>query len=78
MHSYWCGVCRTTYPAGPDGLKATRDEHRRVAHGGGVPDGERFDPDDNTRPITGRQVVIGLVLLVAVSLLAQACGYRLA
>lgn len=78
MPNYWCGVCRTTYPAGPDGVKATRAAHRDAVHAGGIPDGERFNPDNDTRPITGRQVVIGLALLVAVALLAQACGYRLA
>ncbi|OEJ20891.1 hypothetical protein [Streptomyces subrutilus] len=75
--TYWCGVCRTTYPIGPEGRDAVRDMHRRENHGGGVPEGERFDPDGPDGILTGRHVLLGLVALVMLAVAARAFGFEL-
>lgn len=66
MPGYRCESCRTTYPVGPEGLDAVRDRHRHKFHDDGVPD--EHIVDDGVRPLTGRQVLFVLAVLIAASL----------
>ncbi|WP_217231340.1 hypothetical protein [Streptomyces anulatus] len=72
MPDYRCESCRTTYPVGPDGLNAVRDRHRDKFHDGGIPDEHIIDT--GARPLTGRQVLLALVVLIAASLIWKVMG----
>ncbi|MFI5864691.1 hypothetical protein [Streptomyces sp. NPDC051546] len=61
---FWCDVCRCAYPHGPEGPGAALDAHNTARHGGD-------SPADGVRPITGRQVVIGLLVLVLLAWVAR-------
>jgi hypothetical protein len=47
FYRYRCEQCRTTSPPTPTraAAEAEQDRHRRRAHGGHIPDGDRIDPD---------------------------------
>lgn len=57
---FWCDVCKCAYPHGPEGPGAALEAHNAARHGGN-------SPDEGVRPITGRQVMIGLVVLALLS-----------
>lgn len=75
--AYWrCGACRTRFPIGPEGEAAAREAHRHQAHFGGVPDGEDGPEETGGQPITGRQVLYGLVALAVLTVLARSCDVQ--
>ncbi|WP_331732999.1 hypothetical protein OG613_48020 (plasmid) [Streptomyces sp. NBC_00015] len=61
---FWCDVCKCAYPHGPEGPGAAFEAHSATQHAGN-------SPAEGVRQITGRQVVIGLLILVAVAWAAR-------
>ncbi|MDF3303307.1 hypothetical protein [Streptomyces tropicalis] len=61
---FWCDVCKCAYPHGPEGPGTALEAHNTAQHGGS-------SPADGVRPITGGQVVIGLLVLVILALAAR-------
>ncbi|MFJ4960258.1 hypothetical protein [Streptomyces sp. NPDC088739] len=75
--TYWCDVCRTAYPIGRERPEVVRARHRADFHGGGVPQGERFDGVDGPREINSRQVLIALGVLAVFALVSSLLGIKL-
>jgi hypothetical protein len=65
---FWCDECECAYPHGPEGPGAALRAHVARRHGGN-------SPDDGARPITGRQVVIALLVLAALGLAGRIFGF---
>jgi hypothetical protein len=75
MYRYRCDQCATTSPAVRTRLEADRerDRHRRHAHGGHIPDGERLQRTART-VASDRTAIIALgvlAFLLLVSFLIQ-------
>ena len=67
---YWCDVCECAYPHGREGPSAALKAHVDANHGSQSHEGDKA-------PITGRQVVIGLVGLVVAAWGARLFGFEL-
>ncbi|MET9365780.1 hypothetical protein ABZX93_33395 [Streptomyces sp. NPDC006632] len=75
--AYWkCGACRTRFPIGPEGEAAAREAHHDQVHFGGIPDGEDGPENTGGQPITGRQILYGLVALAVLAVLARSCDVQ--
>lgn len=76
MYRYRCGQCATTSPTVGSRVELTheRDRHRRIVHGGHIPDGERIQRTAR-RPAVDRTAVVALCALAAVLLLALLFGH---
>lgn len=66
---FWCESCGCAYPHGPEGPASALRKHTAGTHGG---------PDEGSvRPVTGRQIVIGFMVLAVAAWIAKAIGYPL-
>jgi hypothetical protein len=75
VYRYRCQQCATTSPPVRTRVEAERDRdwHRRAAHGGHIPDGERLQR--STRSAAGdRTAMVALAVLAAILLLSLAAG----
>lgn len=83
MYRYRCPPCDAVGRPVPTRAEAEaqRAEHRRIAHGGLVPRGERIErvpsgtPDPDAMYVSGRRVAAACALLAAASLIARALGH---
>lgn len=66
---YRCEQCRTTSPPAPTYAAAEeqQNQHRRRAHGGHIPDGERIDPVAGGTDDESRRPLVWLVTLVVLA-----------
>lgn len=65
---FWCDECQCSYPHGQEGPGKALQAHVDERHGGDSPDGE-------ASPITGRQVVIAVLVLAALGLAGKWFGF---
>jgi hypothetical protein len=75
MYRYRCDQCATTSPPVGTRVELTheRDRHRRQAHGGHIPDGERLQRA--TRPPVDRTALIALAAVALLLLTALLFGH---
>ena len=65
---FWCDVCNCAYPHGQEGPSTALEAHTAAQHRNGF-------PSNGARPITGRQVVIVLLILAALTLVRHLFGF---
>jgi hypothetical protein len=75
MYRYRCDQCATTSPAVRSRVEVEheRDRHRRVLHGGHIPDGERMQR--TARSVLGdRTAMVAIAVLAVILLLSLVVG----
>lgn len=75
MYRYRCEQCATTSPTVGTRVEAEheRNRHRRIVHGGHVPDGERLQRAVR-HPSSDRTAVVALAVLAVLLLLTLLLG----
>lgn len=75
MYRYRCEQCATTSPTVGTRVEAEheRDRHRRIVHGGHVPDGERLQRAVR-HPASDRTAVAALAVLASILAVAMLLG----